>query len=89
MWALDPQGSGWIFYTMGADRATSFLDWTANPFPLELLWRGADALWRGFQERVCTFVNKNRGAATVGQAHSARYNWNRVRQLLSLENMET
>jgi hypothetical protein len=86
MWAIDAKGSDWIFYTMGADRATTAYDWATTTF--DLLWRGADALWRSLQAGVAKFVNDNGGTAQVGTVHSQRYDWNRVRQLLGLDGQQ-
>jgi hypothetical protein len=81
MWAIDPKGNEWILYTMGADRATTFADWSANA--ADLVWRGADALWRSFQNGIVKYTEAQGGAAQIGVAHSRRYDWNRVRQLFA------
>jgi hypothetical protein len=82
MFAVDEAGSDWILYTMGADRATSFLDWTVNA--VGLIWKGADELWSGFQERVAEFVNDNGGEAEVATRHSRRYSWRVIERTLGL-----
>ena len=87
MWAIEPAGSDWIVYTMGADRATSLLDWSANS--VGLVWMGADILWRGFQQRVAKFVNDNEGVAKVAQRHSQRYSWQAIQQTLGLPTSST
>ena len=76
MFAIDERGDDWILYTMGADRATSFLDWTANS--VGLLWKGADELWAGLQERVAAFVNDHDGVAEIAPKHSRRYSWTMI-----------
>jgi hypothetical protein len=64
-------GSGFVFYTRGADRCTGVLDdLFANK-----VFAGADRLWRSFQIKVASFVNGNDGVATEGPPVANRYDW--------------
>ena len=65
-------GTGsYIFYTRGADRATSLLDTAA----MSILFSAAHNLWLSLQRGIEEFVNKNGGSATTGTATSIRTPW--------------
>jgi hypothetical protein len=76
MWGIGPSGDDWIFYTMGADRATAAGDWAASL--AGVLWNGADRLWLSLQNKVADFVNTHGGQATVRPRHSDRYPWSAI-----------
>jgi hypothetical protein len=78
MWAIGKAGTGWVLYTMGADRVTSWLD---RGFA-RLVWRGADALWRSMQHKTAAFINGHHGKAEVVTHDAQRYSWTEVLEVL-------
>jgi hypothetical protein len=66
----DPAG-GYIFYTRGSDRQTSFFD----QLPITPVFIMADLLWKSFQERLANYVNSNGGSATKATPVSERVYW--------------
>ncbi len=82
MWGLSRRDDHWVFYTRGADRATSWLDHAGNVVA-NMVWDGADALWRSLQQRVADFINRHEGEAeVVSPRFSERFPWPQVQQLL-------
>jgi hypothetical protein len=82
MFGLVQRDDHWVFFTRGADRTTSHLDWAGNV--VDLVWSGADSLWQSLQRGVAGFVRQHQGQAEVEDHHSDRYPWLQVRRLLSL-----
>lgn len=68
---------GYTFYTRGADRLTSILDYAIAP----LAFNRADTLWKGFQQRIINFVNSNGGLASLVLPISERWDWDVVKKL--------
>lgn len=81
MWAIKPIGDEFVFYTMGADRATGPVDWAANA--LDLVWYGADELWKSLQRGIESFVTVHKGKAYIPGSDSNRYRWDAVRKAVN------
>lgn len=74
-WGFVPGPGGTAnFYTRGADRCTTAIDDLAA----EIVFGGADLLWRSLQQKFAAFVNANGGRATVIPPVAARYDWPQV-----------
>ncbi len=80
MFGFSQRGGSLVFFTMGADRLTTALDWSAER-ALGLPFRAADALWRSFQARLVGDIRRRGGAAHGLQPLSNRYSWPVVRRL--------
>jgi len=63
-------------YTLGADRVTNQA--IGQTPGAQLVWLGADKLWRSFQERISELVNTHGGSAKVLAPNSRRYDWSSV-----------
>jgi subtilisin family serine protease len=81
MFGISADGNEWILFTRGADRATQPFDWTVNI--LNLIWRGADALWHSFQARVKDFICANQGSAVIINTKPKRCPWEPIQKELS------
>jgi len=71
----DPNNGSFIFFTRGADRATSMID----DFPLTPVFTFADWLWKSFQQRLVNYVNGNGGSASSSSPISERVFWPAVK----------
>lgn len=71
------ENGGYTFYTRGADRLTNPLDYIIAP----LAFNRADALWKGLQQRIISFVNSNGGSASLALSISERWDWDAVKNL--------
>lgn len=67
-------GDATVFYTRGADRATTGLVET-------VVFAGAHHLWLSFQRKLCDWINANGGSATVLAPFSERFHPEVVRIL--------
>jgi N-acetylmuramoyl-L-alanine amidase len=59
------------FSTRGADRPTTLADAALA----DVIFTSAHALWMSLQQGIARFVNEHGGDASVGVAHSERYDW--------------
>jgi hypothetical protein len=75
-------GSGWTFYTRGADRATRPMDeFWGIPGARDIGFLQADKLWKSFQTKVANLVNTNGGKAEIDTkaVFSKRFDWESIR----------
>ncbi|MET8248660.1 hypothetical protein ABZV31_32265 [Streptomyces sp. NPDC005202] len=70
----------WIFHTRGADRASGFLEGTADGFTFDQ----GGKLWYSMQERVAAWIIAHGGSARVMPKEGGRLRWSMVRALLRL-----
>jgi hypothetical protein len=68
-------GSDYLFYTRGADRAYGIEHWTAG----DAVFSGGDDLWRSFQRGLSDWINSNGGSASIGSRFSERFDWDAIR----------
>ena len=67
-------GTDWIIYARGADRVT-----TAQEEVLDfVVFEMQDRLWRGFQERVASYVNDHGGTAEVVERDRSFFEWSHI-----------
>lgn len=66
----------YTFYTRGADRPTGWIDEKLQ----DLIFEGADKLWRSVMDKMTDYVNKHEGVATIGNAWSERLDWDTVQK---------
>ena len=71
---LEKNGADWLFITSAADRPTGILDRMGG----ELVFKGADLLWKSLQLRVIKFTVEMGGHATMGNSFNRRVPWNDV-----------
>ena len=74
----NPDG-GWILYTRGADRATTWYHWSAG----DAVFSGGDDLWRSFQVHARDWINAHGGSASIGSRFSERFEWDPIRTAYS------
>lgn len=66
---------GFVFQTRGADRITAFGSLLPDDV-FNVVFGGADSLWRSLQQGLATFINSHGGTAEViSPAYSSRYGW--------------
>lgn len=68
-------GNSWVFSTRGADRVSQF----KFVYGSAMVFGGAHALWRSFQEAVELFINQNGGVAARETPTWARALWTVVK----------
>jgi hypothetical protein len=69
---------GWEVFTRGADRISTWGNWTSNWVISDLVFRGGHRCWTSFQRRVREFVQSHDGGAALGVTSSHRYRWSDV-----------
>jgi hypothetical protein len=83
MFGIKRTDGGYVFFTRGADRLTSVVDFGADwqPFSSLQVFAGGDQLWRAFLSRLLRWINSSGGKATVGTRFSRRYPWFLAREI--------
>jgi hypothetical protein len=71
---VQPNGS-MLFYTRGADRITPG---TQSAYTPGRVFEGADAFWKGVQNKIGDWVNDHGGSARIGDSISERFPWDAV-----------
>lgn len=71
---LSDDGRTHYLFTMGTDRCTDRLI-AQFPGAVEVVWLGADLLWKSFQARAVALVQSLGGIASVMPPFSKRYDW--------------
>jgi hypothetical protein len=69
-------GSGYTFYTRGADRCTTL----ADHIMAKVVFGSAHLLWLSFQRGLARFINGRGGSARVGNYTSGRYDWDKMKK---------
>ena len=72
-----PGGAGWVFYTRGADRPWSAIDY--QQIGRRVIFYGADQLWMSMQSKLASYVNLHGGSAVIGQKFAERFEWSEVK----------
>lgn len=69
----------YVFYTRGADRPTTWLDYTTS----NTVFYWADVLWKSLQQNFSAYVNANGGKASFVAPTANRYDWDSVLNCLA------
>ena len=72
---LDNGSGGFIVYTRGADRPTTYADTVLS----DTIFTSADALWRSFQKNTAEFVVENGGEAELEEPIVGQFEWEKAR----------
>lgn len=83
-------GSGsYVFYSIGADRATRSMDafWGISSLKDEGFLAG-ETLWRSYLTKLAELVNKNGGNAVIRTPRSTRHDWQKIKAQFLVEPIE-
>jgi hypothetical protein len=75
MFGFEPEDGKTVFYTRAADRPTLL----PQGFQ-QLIFKGADMLWRSMQRKMAAFINDNGGTASIVEPFSERFDPTAVRE---------
>lgn len=65
------QGDEVVLYTAGADRPAGYIDFVLQ----DLIWSGADKVWKTVMESAKRWVEEHGGVAHIGTSVSERVSW--------------